>query len=155
MVRKLLRVFSGNCMWFILMFKCIVFVGVTPTWMLGMFYLEDDHCNLSHLSVVLMLGLISTESHGKQVCLCVCPFAYVDPQEGVVVLLSAESQQRLVQLLYFLPKMPQPLLANLSCCCTAGRISAGLAASLIRIVRLRWARKPTYTWKSHNLNLCM
>uniref|UniRef100_A0A3Q3VSK4 Uncharacterized protein n=1 Tax=Mola mola TaxID=94237 RepID=A0A3Q3VSK4_MOLML len=60
-----------------------------------------------------------------------------DPQEGVVVLLPAESQQRLVQLLYFLPKMPQPLLANLSCCCTAGRISAGLAASLIRIVRLR------------------
>lgn len=37
----------------------------------------------------------------------------------------------------FLPKMPQPLLANLSCCCTAGRISASLAASLIRIVHLR------------------
>ncbi|XP_071772908.1 testis-expressed protein 10 homolog [Centroberyx gerrardi] len=60
-----------------------------------------------------------------------------DPQEGVVVLLSAESQQRLVQLLYFLPKMSQSLLANLSRCCTAGRISAGLAASLIRIVHLR------------------
>lgn len=60
-----------------------------------------------------------------------------DPQEGVVVVLPAESQQRLVQLLYFLPKMPQPLLANLSCCCTAGRISASLAASLIRIVHLR------------------
>ncbi|XP_022048690.1 testis-expressed protein 10 homolog [Acanthochromis polyacanthus] len=60
-----------------------------------------------------------------------------DPQEGVVVLLPAESQQRMVQLLYFLPKMSQPLLANLSCCCTAGRISAGLAASLIRIVHLR------------------
>lgn len=60
-----------------------------------------------------------------------------DPQEGAVVLLPADSQQRLVQLLYFLPKMPQPLLANLSCCCTAGRISASLAASLIRIVHLR------------------
>ncbi|XP_022621555.1 testis-expressed protein 10 isoform X2 [Seriola dumerili] len=60
-----------------------------------------------------------------------------DPQEGVVVLLPAESQQRMVQLLYFLPKMSQSLLANLSCCCTAGRISAGLAASLIRIVHLR------------------
>ncbi|XP_056142166.1 testis-expressed protein 10 homolog [Lampris incognitus] len=60
-----------------------------------------------------------------------------DPQEGVVVLLPAESQQRLVQLLYFLPKMSQPLLANLSRCCTTGRISASLAASLIRIVHLR------------------
>ncbi|XP_029360486.1 testis-expressed protein 10 homolog [Echeneis naucrates] len=60
-----------------------------------------------------------------------------DPQEGVVVLLPVESQQRMVQLLYFLPKMSQPLLANLSCCCTAGRISAGLAASLIRIIHLR------------------
>ncbi|XP_010778214.1 testis-expressed protein 10 homolog [Notothenia coriiceps] len=60
-----------------------------------------------------------------------------DPQEGVVVLLPAESQQRMVQLLYFLPKMSQSLLANLSCCCTTGRISAGLAASLIRIVHFR------------------
>nr|XP_046255818.1 testis-expressed protein 10 homolog [Scatophagus argus]XP_046255819.1 testis-expressed protein 10 homolog [Scatophagus argus]XP_046255820.1 testis-expressed protein 10 homolog [Scatophagus argus] len=60
-----------------------------------------------------------------------------DPQDGVVVLLPAESQQRMVQLLYFLPKMSQSLLTNLSCCCTAGRISAGLAASLIRIVHLR------------------
>ncbi|XP_015226113.1 PREDICTED: testis-expressed sequence 10 protein isoform X2 [Cyprinodon variegatus] len=60
-----------------------------------------------------------------------------DPQDGVVVLLPAESQQRMVQLLYFLPKMPQPLLANLSGCCTAGRISAGLAASLIRIIHFR------------------
>ncbi|KAG8010084.1 Testis-expressed protein 10-like protein [Nibea albiflora] len=51
--------------------------------------------------------------------------------------LYAESQQRMVQLLYFLPKMSQPLLANLSCCCTTGRISAGLSASLIRIIHLR------------------
>ncbi|XP_041648847.1 testis-expressed protein 10 homolog [Cheilinus undulatus] len=60
-----------------------------------------------------------------------------DPQEGVVVLLPAESQQQMVQLLYFLPKMSQSLLANLSCCCTAGRISASLAASLIRIIHFR------------------
>lgn len=60
-----------------------------------------------------------------------------DSQEGVMVLLPAESQQRMVQLLYFLPKMSQSLLASLSCCCTTGRISAGLAASLIRIIHLR------------------
>ncbi|XP_021164507.2 testis-expressed protein 10 homolog [Fundulus heteroclitus] len=60
-----------------------------------------------------------------------------DPQDGVVVLLPAESQQRMVQLLYFLPKTPQPLLANLSGCCTAGRVSASLAASLIRILHFR------------------
>ncbi|XP_026228809.1 testis-expressed protein 10 homolog [Anabas testudineus] len=60
-----------------------------------------------------------------------------DPQEGAVVLLPPESQQRMVQLLYFLPKMPQSLLANLSSCCTAGRISAGLSASLIRIIHFR------------------
>lgn len=60
-----------------------------------------------------------------------------DPQDGVVVMLPSESQQRMVQLLYFLPKMPQPLLTNLSGCCTAGRISAGLAASLIRILHFR------------------
>lgn len=70
----------------------------------------------------------------KSVCLS------VDPDEGVFVLLPAESQQRMVQLLYFLSKMSQPLLANLSCCCTTGRISAGLAASLIRIINLRWAK---------------
>ncbi|TNN75669.1 Testis-expressed sequence 10 [Liparis tanakae] len=60
-----------------------------------------------------------------------------DPQKGVMVFLPVESQQRMVQLLYFLPEMPQSLLANLSYCCTAGRISAGLTASLIRIVHLR------------------
>ncbi|XP_056299978.1 testis-expressed protein 10 homolog [Pseudoliparis swirei] len=60
-----------------------------------------------------------------------------DPQKGVMVFLPVESQQRMVQLLYFLPTMSQSLLANLSYCCTAGRISAGLTASLIRIVHLR------------------
>ncbi|XP_061530833.1 testis-expressed protein 10 homolog [Phycodurus eques] len=60
-----------------------------------------------------------------------------DPQEGVVVLLPSECQQQMVQLLYFLPKMPRALLANLSFCCNTGRISAGLAASLVRIIHLR------------------
>ncbi|KAM6910385.1 testis-expressed protein 10 homolog isoform 1-T2 [Xenentodon cancila] len=60
-----------------------------------------------------------------------------DPQEGVVVLLPAESQQQMVQLLYFLPQISQSLLSNLSSCCTAGRISASLATSLIRIIRFR------------------
>lgn len=83
-----------------------------------------------------------------------CVHVCADPQEGVVVVLPAESQQRLVQLLYFLPKMPQPLLANLSCCCTAGRISASLAASLIRIVHFRWAWKaPVHLYRPHELNV--
>lgn len=60
-----------------------------------------------------------------------------DPQEGVVVFLPGELQQQMVQLLYFLPKMSQTLLANLSGCCNAGRISSGLGASMIRIVHLR------------------
>ncbi|XP_019747674.1 testis-expressed protein 10 homolog isoform X2 [Hippocampus comes] len=60
-----------------------------------------------------------------------------DPQEGAVVLLPSECQQRMVQLLYFLPKMSRALLANLSFCCSTGRISAGLAASLIRIIHMR------------------
>lgn len=60
-----------------------------------------------------------------------------DPKEGVVVFLPSELQQQMVQLLYFLPKMSQPLLANLSGCCNTGRISASLGASMIRIVHLR------------------
>ncbi|XP_024122757.1 testis-expressed protein 10 homolog [Oryzias melastigma] len=60
-----------------------------------------------------------------------------DPQDGVMVLLPADFQKPMVQLLYFLPNLSQPLLANLSSCCSAGRISAGLAASLIRILHFR------------------
>lgn len=60
-----------------------------------------------------------------------------DPQEGVVVFLPCELQQQMVHLLYFLPKMPQPLLANLSGCCNTGRISASLSSSMIRIVHMR------------------
>ncbi|XP_020792928.1 testis-expressed protein 10 homolog [Boleophthalmus pectinirostris] len=60
-----------------------------------------------------------------------------DPNEGVIVFLPSELQHQMVQLLYFLPKMPQSLLANLSGCCNHGRISASMGASLIRIVHLR------------------
>ncbi|CAL1611185.1 unnamed protein product [Knipowitschia caucasica] len=60
-----------------------------------------------------------------------------DPNEGVLVFLPSELQQEMVQLLYFLPKMPQSLLANLSGCCNDGRISAALSTALIRIVHLR------------------
>ncbi|CAL8256988.1 unnamed protein product [Boreogadus saida] len=101
-------------------------------------------CQLGHrnpaLSARLILSIQAAASRGNKELLSslqsnACKI--YDPQEGVAVLLPAKSQQRLVQLLYFLPKMPQPLLANLSRCCTAGRISAGLAASLIRIIHLR------------------
>ncbi|MBN3321935.1 TEX10 protein, partial [Atractosteus spatula] len=60
-----------------------------------------------------------------------------DPEEGSVVLLPQDSQHRLVQLVYFLPSLPPDLLSCLSRCCTAGRVSASLAASLIRIVHMR------------------
>ncbi|XP_048880364.1 testis-expressed protein 10 homolog isoform X1 [Brienomyrus brachyistius] len=60
-----------------------------------------------------------------------------DPQEGSLVLLPSESQQRLVQLVYFLPQLPSQLLSRLSRCCTAGRVSASMTASLIRLVHLR------------------
>ncbi|XP_036395505.1 testis-expressed protein 10 homolog [Megalops cyprinoides] len=60
-----------------------------------------------------------------------------DPQEGSVVLLPAESQQRLVQLVYFLPLLPADLLSCLSRCCTTGRVSASLATSLVRLVHIR------------------
>ncbi|XP_044514217.1 testis-expressed protein 10 [Gracilinanus agilis] len=62
-----------------------------------------------------------------------------DPQEGTVVLLPAASQQRLVQLLYFLPCLPADLLCHLSHCCIMGRLSSSLAVALIRILHLRSA----------------
>ncbi|XP_076137285.1 testis-expressed protein 10 homolog [Alosa pseudoharengus] len=60
-----------------------------------------------------------------------------DPQEGCVVVLPLDSQQRLVQMLYFLPACPPELLSCLSRVCNTGRVSAGLAATLIRIIHLR------------------
>ncbi|XP_037706780.1 testis-expressed protein 10 [Choloepus didactylus] len=59
-----------------------------------------------------------------------------DPQEGPVVLLSADSQQRLVQLVYFLPSLPADLLSRLSRCCVMGRLSSSLAAMLIGILHM-------------------
>ncbi|XP_052500758.1 testis-expressed protein 10 isoform X2 [Budorcas taxicolor] len=60
-----------------------------------------------------------------------------DPQEGAVVVLPAESQQLLVQLVYFLPSLPADLLSRLSRCCIMGRLSADLAAMLIGILHMR------------------
>ncbi|XP_066546986.1 testis-expressed protein 10 homolog [Amia ocellicauda] len=72
--------------------------------------------------------LLSLQTHACQL---------YDPEKGSVVLLPADSQQRLVQLVYFLPSLPAELLSCLSRCCTAGRVSASLAASLIRILHIR------------------
>uniref|UniRef100_A0A8C2VS06 Testis-expressed protein 10 n=1 Tax=Chinchilla lanigera TaxID=34839 RepID=A0A8C2VS06_CHILA len=60
-----------------------------------------------------------------------------DPQEGAVVVLPAESQHRLVQLVYFLPSLPADLLSRLSRCCIMGRLSSNLATMLIGILYMR------------------
>ncbi|XP_006031411.1 testis-expressed protein 10 isoform X1 [Alligator sinensis] len=60
-----------------------------------------------------------------------------DPLDGTLVLLPAESQQRLVQLVYFLPCLPTSLLSSLSRCCIMGRMSSELAATLIGILHMR------------------
>lgn len=60
-----------------------------------------------------------------------------DPLDGTLVLLPAEAQRRLVQLVYFLPCLPTSLLACLSRCCIMGRMSSELAATLIGILRMR------------------
>lgn len=108
---------------------CWVFLFIAALNWPVIHYIFSQHpcCLETYVAVSVLLFLI-----------CVC----VDAQDGVLVLLPAESQQRLVQLLYFLPKMSQSLLVQLSCCCTAGRITAGLATSLIRIVHLRWGQRP-------------
>ncbi|XP_066502389.1 testis-expressed protein 10 homolog isoform X3 [Hoplias malabaricus] len=68
-----------------------------------------------------------------------------DPQEGCVVVLPEEQQQRLIQTLYFLPAFPADVLACLSQVCNAGRVSASLAATLIRTIHLR---SPLSGWSS-------
>ncbi|XP_069330583.1 testis-expressed protein 10 isoform X1 [Eulemur rufifrons] len=60
-----------------------------------------------------------------------------DPQEGTMVVLPADSQQRLVQLVYFLPSLPADLLSRLSRCCIMGRLSSSLVAMLIGILHMR------------------
>ncbi|XP_042551237.1 testis-expressed protein 10 isoform X2 [Dipodomys spectabilis] len=60
-----------------------------------------------------------------------------DPQEGTMVVLPTESQQRLVQLVYFLPSLHADLLSQLSRCCIMGRLSASLAVTLIGILHMR------------------
>uniref|UniRef100_A0A8C9L832 Testis expressed 10 n=1 Tax=Pavo cristatus TaxID=9049 RepID=A0A8C9L832_PAVCR len=58
-----------------------------------------------------------------------------NPLDGTLVLLPAEAQRRLVQLVYFLPCLPASLLACLSRCCIMGRMSSELAATLIGILQ--------------------
>uniref|UniRef100_A0A8C5KXQ8 Testis-expressed protein 10 n=1 Tax=Jaculus jaculus TaxID=51337 RepID=A0A8C5KXQ8_JACJA len=60
-----------------------------------------------------------------------------DPQEGAMVVLPAESQHHLVQLVYFLPTLSADLLSRLSRCCVMGRLSPSLAATLIGILYMR------------------
>uniref|UniRef100_A0A3B4B8N0 Uncharacterized protein n=1 Tax=Periophthalmus magnuspinnatus TaxID=409849 RepID=A0A3B4B8N0_9GOBI len=92
------------------------------------------------LSALLIRSIQAAASRGNKdmvnSLLKYAPELY-DPNEGVIVFLPSELQHQMVQLLYFLPKMPQSLLANLSGCCNDGRISASMGASLIRIVHLR------------------
>ncbi|KAK9396647.1 testis-expressed sequence 10 protein [Crotalus adamanteus] len=64
------------------------------------------------------------------------PLIY-DPLDGAVALLPPESQQHLVQLLYFVPRLPSNLLASLSRCCVMGKLSVKLTTTLIRILRIR------------------
>nr|XP_028557992.1 testis-expressed protein 10 isoform X1 [Podarcis muralis]XP_028557994.1 testis-expressed protein 10 isoform X1 [Podarcis muralis]XP_028557995.1 testis-expressed protein 10 isoform X1 [Podarcis muralis]XP_028557996.1 testis-expressed protein 10 isoform X1 [Podarcis muralis]XP_028557998.1 testis-expressed protein 10 isoform X1 [Podarcis muralis]XP_028557999.1 testis-expressed protein 10 isoform X1 [Podarcis muralis] len=60
-----------------------------------------------------------------------------DPLDGAVAILPEESQQRLVQLVYFLPHLPGNLLSSLSRCCIMGKLSVKLSTTLIGIVRMR------------------
>ncbi|XP_070583880.1 testis-expressed protein 10 isoform X2 [Erythrolamprus reginae] len=71
------------------------------------------------------------------------PLIY-DPLDGAVLFLPPESQQRLVQLLYFVPHLPSNLLASLSRCCITGKLSVKLTTTLIRILHLR---SSFVTWK--------
>ncbi|KAK2815119.1 hypothetical protein Q7C36_023385 [Tachysurus vachellii] len=68
-----------------------------------------------------------------------------DPQEGSVVLLPVDQQQRLVQILFYLPAFPADVLACLSQVCNTGRVSASLASTLIRTVHFR---SPLSGWSS-------
>ncbi|XP_062986937.1 testis-expressed protein 10 isoform X2 [Elgaria multicarinata webbii] len=60
-----------------------------------------------------------------------------DPLDGAVTLLPAESQQRLIQLVYFLPHLSSNLLSSLSHCCITGKLSVKLSTTLIGILRMR------------------
>ncbi|XP_044308985.1 testis-expressed protein 10 isoform X2 [Varanus komodoensis] len=60
-----------------------------------------------------------------------------DPLDGIVTLLPTELQQRLVQLVYFLPHLPSNLLSFLSHCCIMGKLSVKLSTTLIGILHMR------------------
>ncbi|XP_074918744.1 testis-expressed protein 10 isoform X1 [Chelonoidis abingdonii] len=87
--------------------------------------IETIHSAASHSNKELLQSLQATASR------------IYDPLDGTLVLLPAESQQRLVQLVYFLPCLPTDLLSSLSRCCIMGRMSSDLAATLIGILHMR------------------
>ncbi|TFK01888.1 Testis-expressed sequence 10 protein-like protein [Platysternon megacephalum] len=87
--------------------------------------IETIHSAASHSNKELLQSLQATASR------------IYDPLDGTLVLLPAESQQRLVQLVYFLPCLPTDLLSSLSRCCIMGRMSSDLAATLIGILHVR------------------
>ncbi|XP_050794104.1 testis-expressed protein 10 isoform X2 [Gopherus flavomarginatus] len=87
--------------------------------------IETIHSAASHSNKEFLQSLQATASR------------IYDPVDGTLVLLPAESQQRLVQLIYFLPCLPTDLLSSLSRCCIMGRMSSDLAATLIGILRMR------------------
>ncbi|KAF7247625.1 hypothetical protein EYD10_06148 [Varanus komodoensis] len=60
-----------------------------------------------------------------------------NPLDGIVTLLPTELQQRLVQLVYFLPHLPSNLLSFLSHCCIMGKLSVKLSTTLIGILHMR------------------
>ncbi|KAM8966462.1 testis-expressed protein 10 [Pelodytes ibericus] len=60
-----------------------------------------------------------------------------DPQDGAFVLLPVESQQLLVQLLYFLPFLSSELLLCLNQCCNSERLPSNLVTMLIGILHTR------------------
>ncbi|XP_029445776.1 testis-expressed protein 10 isoform X2 [Rhinatrema bivittatum] len=67
-----------------------------------------------------------------------------DPQDGTLLLLPAELQKRLVQLLYFVPCLSVELFVCLHRCCILGRLSSSLATMLIGILH---ARSPYAGWE--------
>lgn len=69
-----------------------------------------------------------------------------------MVVLPAESQQRLVQLLYFLPTLPADLLTQLSRCCIMGRLGSSLAGTLIGILYMRYHCEMNYILSALSLS---
>uniref|UniRef100_A0A8D0H772 Testis expressed 10 n=1 Tax=Sphenodon punctatus TaxID=8508 RepID=A0A8D0H772_SPHPU len=92
------------------------------------------------LSNQLIDTIYSAASHSNKELLqslqAAAPRIY-DPLDGTLTILPADSQQHLVQLVYFLPCVPANILSSLSRCCIMGKLSSDLAATLIGILHTR------------------